>query len=869
MSGGGAGGGGGGGKGAGPVPQASKKLVQSLKEIVNRPEAEIYAALRECAMDPDEAVSRLLSQDTFQEVKSKRDKKKEVKETPEPRSRAANNATSRGVRGGPDRGGRNNSAYNSSIDNMTSRSSVSGSGMPSTNSTQKQTVPSSSVNKNLVADAPSVPPQTSSGFQHGWSGTPGQLSMADIVKMGGRPQAQGKPSTKPVVTADKGYAGQYPSLPTTVNQITKQSVSTVAPTELDQGLPSAQDSVLVKDHSHTAADNKQKYDNDWAPQDDPPVGNQSSLPETSGDPSLYDAPLHPSSLVADAVYLHENSYLDDNISAAMRSGNASERHLDHYGGSSEYSDGLLQNSSTYLAQTHPHIEDQAEESNADVSAAANFQGLSLHDEELAATKFAEDNPAVIIPDHLQVANTGCAGLSFGSFGSGAFSGLLPPPKSTENNVELPIVEESEPIDHTDTRDQDFYEIPANSPPNENLEEIMGANTENLDVPSVQQPDVLRQEILDDPSGVQYNLPSVSSHTYANPAQPNAMDAMQGSNQAHTLSHLSSLLQSNTLQQHNLLGSNMAPLRDLDFGLSPLLAAQAQSMGARYNSAAPTTTGMQEPMKPGVFSNTQSTQNLPSTSIHMAPSLPQQLVHPYSQPTLPIAPFANMIGANMIGYNPYLAQNYPAYLPSTAFQQAYSSNGQFHQSAAAVPGAGMKYSMPQYKNNMSAANLQQQQQPSSVISGYAGFGSSSNLPGNFALNQNAAPASANLGFDEALSAQYKEANQYMALQQQGDNSAMWLHGAGSRTASALPPTQFYGYQGQSQQQGAFRQAQQPQQPSQYGGHGYPAFYHNQGGLAQEHHPQNPADGTLNGYQAAAQQQQQQQPSHQSWQQHTSY
>lgn len=216
------------------------------------------------------------------------------------------------------------------------------------------------MNKNLVADAPSVPPQTSSGFQHGWSGPPGQLSMADIVKMGGRPQAQGKPSTKTVVTADKGYAGQYPSLPTTVNQNAKQSASTVAPTELDQGLPSAQDSVLVKDHSHTAADNKQKYDNDWSPQDDPTAGNQSSIPETSGDPSLFEAPLHPSTHVADVVYLHENSYLDDNISAAMRSGNASERHLDHYGGNSEYNDGLLQNSSTYLAQTHSHIEDQGE-----------------------------------------------------------------------------------------------------------------------------------------------------------------------------------------------------------------------------------------------------------------------------------------------------------------------------------------------------------------------------------------------------------------------------------------------------------------------------------------------------------------------------
>ncbi|KQK04832.1 uncharacterized protein LOC100840916 [Brachypodium distachyon] len=859
MSGGGAGGGGKGAAAAGPVPQASRKLVQGLKEIVNRPDAEIYAALRECGMDPDEAVSRLLSQDTFQEVKSKRDKKKEVKETPEPRSRAANNATNRGVRGAPDRGGRNSFAHTSSTDNATARSSVSGPGMLSTNSIQKQTVPSSSVNKTMVADGPSTQPQPSSGFQHGWSGTPGQLSMADIVKMGRPPQTQGKPSTKTVVTADKGYAGQYPSLPSTVNQNLKQSASSVPPTELDQGLPSAQDVVLVKDHSHPAADNKPKYDNDWSPQDDPVSGNQSSLPETSGDPSFYEAALHPSTLVADEVYSHENSYLDGNISASLRSVNASERHLDHYGGNSEYNDGSLQNSNTYLPQKHSRIQDDVEEEpNADLPSSANFQGLSLHDEETSTTKFAEDNPAVIIPDHLQVANTGCAGLSFGSFESGAFSGLLPS-KSIDNNVELPVEEESEPVDQIDTRDQDYYDSAAvNLSTNENLDNIIGANTENLDVPSVPQPDVPRQEILDDPSGVQYNLPSVSSHAYSNPAQPNAMEAMQGNNQAHSFNHLTSLLQTNTLHS-NLLGSNMSPLRDLDFSLSPLLAAQ--SMGTRYNSAAPTTTGqaisMQEPLKSGVFSNNQSTQNLPSTSIQTGPPLPQQLtVHPYSQPTLPIAPFTNMMGY------PYLAQNYPAYLPS-AFQQAYSSNGQFHQSAAAVPGAGMKYAMPQYKGNLSATNLQQQQ-PSSVL-GYGGFGSSSNLPANFNLNQNATSASTNAGFDEALGAQYKDANQYMAaLQQQGDNSAMWLHGAGSRTAAALPPTQFYGYQGQSQQ-GALRQAQQqPQQPSQFGGHGYPAFYHSQSGMTQEHHPQNPSEASLNGYQAAPSQQ-----SHQSWQQHTNY
>ena len=53
---------GGGSSTNGSIPAASKKMVQSLKEIVNCPEAEIYAMLKECNMDPNEAVSRLLSQ---------------------------------------------------------------------------------------------------------------------------------------------------------------------------------------------------------------------------------------------------------------------------------------------------------------------------------------------------------------------------------------------------------------------------------------------------------------------------------------------------------------------------------------------------------------------------------------------------------------------------------------------------------------------------------------------------------------------------------------------------------------------------------------------------------------------------------------
>ncbi|KAK3134810.1 hypothetical protein QOZ80_5BG0410990 [Eleusine coracana subsp. coracana] len=791
-------GGGAGGKGAAaPVPAASRKLVQSLKEIVNRPEAEIYAALRECGMDPDEAVSRLLSQDTFQEVKSKRDKKKEIKETPEPRSRPANNSSSRGVRGGADRGGRNSSVHSNSVDNMASRSSVPGTGMPSTNSNQKQPVASSSVNKQMVADGPALPSQSSPGFQNSWSGTPGQLSMADIVKMG-RPQPQAKHSSKPVVTADRGYTGQYPSLPSTVNQNPKQYASTAMPTELDQEIPSLQDSVQAQ---NSATDNKHTYRNDWTPQDEPAHANQSFLPETSVDP--YGTSLHSSSQVDDVVNSHGNSHFDENI--ALRPVTASERHLERDEGNSEYNDGLLMNSSSYQPQTYSYTEGEVEGSNADVSAAtANFQNLSLHNEELDAKPVTEDKPAVIIPDHLQVTNTDCAYLSFGSFESGAFSGFLPQ-KTSDSNVEMPVGGDT-PVDQIDARNQDYYDTGAvASSANENLEAMMGASIENIDAPSVSQADVLRQDVLE-PSGLQYDLPSVSSHTYSNvnTSQPSTMEEPQGNTQAHTLSHLSNLMQANPLST-SLLGSNQSSLHDLEYPLPPYLAQ-------KYNTDPTTnprpTVSMQETMKTGVFPNVQSPQNLPSTSIPTGPPPPQQLAapaHPYSQHTVPLPPFTNMIGY------PYLPQNYAAYLPSI-FQQAYASNGPFHQSATAVPGSGS--------------------------------------------------ASSTLGFDDALSRQYKDSSQYMALQQQGDNSAMWLHGSGSRTAAALPPSHFYAYQGQSQQ-GGFRQAQQPQ-PSQFGGHGYPTYYSSQGGLTQEQHqPQNLAEGSLNGFQAAPSQQ-----SHPSWQhQHT--
>ncbi|KAG0465065.1 hypothetical protein HPP92_019229 [Vanilla planifolia] len=60
------------------IPNSVRKTIQNIKEIAgNHSDEEIYAMLKECSMDPNETAQKLLFQDTFHEVRRKRDKKKE------------------------------------------------------------------------------------------------------------------------------------------------------------------------------------------------------------------------------------------------------------------------------------------------------------------------------------------------------------------------------------------------------------------------------------------------------------------------------------------------------------------------------------------------------------------------------------------------------------------------------------------------------------------------------------------------------------------------------------------------------------------------------------------------------------------------
>ncbi|XP_022880676.1 uncharacterized protein LOC111397946 [Olea europaea var. sylvestris] len=208
------------------------------------------------------------------------------------------------------------------------------------------------------------------------------------------------------------------------------------------------------------------------------------------------------------------------------------------------------------------------------------------------------------------------------------------------------------------------------------------------------------------------------------------------------------------------------------------------------------------LKTSSFPSTQPTpESLFGKNVATGPPLPQHLpVHPYSQPSIPLGPFANMIGY------PFLPQSF-TYMPS-AFQQQFAGNNTYHQSSAAI--------LPQYKNSVSVSSLPQS---AAVASGYDGFGSTTTIPGNFLMNMPTAPSGTNLSYDDVLSSRYKDSNHLISLQQ-NENSAMWLHGTNPKTVSAVLASTYYNYQGQNQQSGGFRQGQQPSQG--YRVLGYPNF-----------------------------------------------
>ncbi|XP_049371186.1 uncharacterized protein LOC125836143 isoform X1 [Solanum verrucosum] len=814
-----------GGVGVQSIPAGSRKMVQSLKEIVNCPEPEIYAMLKECNMDPNEAVNRLLTQDTFHEVKSKREKRKESKDTTESRPRGAISNSGRGSRGGAERYvGRGGSAEStkpipgyrkengSNTSSLTSTLGVSGSNI----SRRATTISDIAANESkklapAAVDVSSVSQrETSSGYQPTWGGVPGQVSMADIVKMG-RPQS--KVPSAPNVSHHNVNANQ--------NHI--------------QGLPSGashQNTQWSDDHTTKVSEVHREpqhlsTDEEWPLIEPPSVASQTSISEPPADSELHP---DPANLSYDRIN-HQNEIDEvqgtDNCTIENLGSPPSRRlQEDNAGGASIYENDLY----GYQNQNHTFDHQQVEDVNDSVSSvAANLQQLNVQDD--GGVPPEGDGPSVVIPDHLQVQTADCSHLSFGSFGSGiggSFSGPLASAPVTSTLEDAPKEVDGSSVGHSGSRASEYYGDESLRHASEsNLYHRTNASSVNYDSPSASQPEPLTSETNE--QGNQYSYPSsAAGYTYESAQQLTAAFSQpQTSSQMQNLTPFSNVMAFTNSLPSTLSAANVHAGRETDLSYLPFSATQTMAMkyGSSVSSIGGSTISMPESLKSAGFPSAQSTQQtLSGTSVTTGPTVPQHLaVHPYNQPTLPLGPFGNMISY------PFMPQSY-TYMPS-AFQQPFAGNSNYHQSLAAV--------LPQYKNSVSVSSLPQ---PASVASAYGGFGNTASIPGNFPMNPPAAPSGTNLSYDDMLSSQYKDTNHLMSLQQ-SENSAMWLHGPGSRTMSAVPANTYYGFQGQNQQSSGFRQAQQPLQN--HGSLGYPNFYHSQAGISLEHQQQNPRDGSLGG------------------------
>ncbi|KAL6609447.1 hypothetical protein ACP70R_039416 [Stipagrostis hirtigluma subsp. patula] len=844
RGGGGRGGGGGGGRqqpyagadgaDAAAIPAASRKMVQSLKGILaDRSEAEIYATLCDCSMDPDVAVERLISQDTFHEVRRKRDKKKETKASQETRSRPFHKSMYRGYKGSSDRSGRFQAGLGAdsmgSVKGPTKKeaelhapanSSVLDTVKTSnpTDTTGNTALNESPIASNTQADAKYNTFQPPSQVQHGWVSVPGRPSMADIVKMG-RPQAKvgGRSvasSTGVPAVVDSTVISNAPS------QISKESNSTVSPPEVGHDAADKLSNGATEAHS---------LSKDVPAVNILPTGEGLGMAESLSTPDgNEDGTEEDTNLVEnkDTSGIAENLSISEQYGVSGKeidSQNAAiPNHLDN--GSIGKTDDFQSNGLQFGYNQN---------SDEDMSATMKqFDHLTLHEEK--GPKSSDDNPAVIIPDHLQVSNADCAHLTFGSFVSGTLDAPLSI-KPLNSEPEVAAVSDNHSIDHTDVRiHEDENKATVTPAANEYVASATNNSIENLDVTSVQQSEATRADFMDVANNTEYNLSSTSDYATSSAVQPDSASRayLQENRQLQNISPLSSFMQGN--MPNGLLPPTMAPLREFDPAFSLLLTNPplASMMHGTTASSMSNATGATQPQEnvnqSGGLPNPQLTQSQPSTSIASGPPLPQHLaLHHYAHATLPLG------YASMIGY-PSLPQSY-AYIPPAAFQQPYMNSSLFHQAAAAVPNSGVKYPLPQYKSNIPLASLPQ---PASMLSSYVGgFGTANNMPGNFALNQSTASATTTIGFDGTVPSQYKDGNQFNSLQQ-SDNAAMWMHGAGSRAMPPLAANTMYGYQGQSHQGGLW----QGLLPLQFGA----VLGQSQPGLGPEH--RNPSDSNLN---AAAQ------------------
>ncbi|XWS30110.1 hypothetical protein CRYUN_Cryun24cG0089900 [Craigia yunnanensis] len=823
---------GGGGSVGGQIPASVNKVVQNLKEIVNNncTDSEIYTVLRDCNMDPNDAVQRLLSQDTFHKVKSRRERRKEMKETQELKTRANNDTSNRGVRGGGEHAfGWSGSiqissnelgkaAYKKENGSVASIPYSASCTLRATGQTWNEQTSSQSNSFNAASKRQSIGTgdmidsslKPSPGSQSTWvGGTLRHVTMADIVRIG-RPQRKG--SQMPCETS---YTPQD-AVP--LNSATYQMKPSLATSPSQFGThQDLHSSNLNMTHESGKKSDQNDFDNEWLVND--PITASSDIGATMNSDQSYlhsnRANLSSSCWSDNFLESKSNAARENLISGHVGSAQAYNKQIfmNDSGEISEHDDDMCNNASSLDSywQVYEPQEGIGRSSNISVpnptaslsddaikavsSAAVNLQQLSLG-EERAVTP-TEDNRGVVLPNYLQAFSDDCSHLSFGTYKSGKSMSRPQASSSLSNDLEETLTTSNGHPSSMHLNSRDLVSRKEEQFESDFDTHRATADSKNYNPPKLSQADLGKIDIPDAAAhGNDYvSHLSIPGSSFKNIQQSSSALSFVIDPNARNLPSLPSEVQSylNSIPS-DLQAATIQSIKARDS--AAFLASQ--SISPRFSGSASSTkyptTSMSEVLNSGAFSVSQpSSQALLGANLATGPVLKEYLLaHSYSQNGYPAVPQGH------------------TYTPS-ALKQAYPYGNVFHESCT-----GIKYNVPHYRSS-SMSSL-----PSLVsYTGYQSLGNSADIPGSFLHNLSAGPANNKVGYDDFLCTQYRNgAAANLNRLQQNDVFAAWDYGHGSRTISAIPNSAYYSLQGQNHQLAGYQQGQQHSQI--HGAMGYPGI-----------------------------------------------
>ncbi|KAJ0988207.1 hypothetical protein J5N97_006563 [Dioscorea zingiberensis] len=815
------------------IPGSVRRMIQNIKEIAgNHSDEEVYAMLKECAMDPNETAQRLLLQDTFHEVKRKRDRRKESnKESADSRWRTV--STGRGNRGG--RGsfssryvaneassGRNTGAEKENRINQSTDKSTGSTPSPIVHDAE---IKSTTLLQNSVGALANGPSNVES-----LKSSQGPISQA--VGVNCIIKAEESPATEsmkkgPLADAKLSIASG-PSIPGSMTP--DQLQSSMKSSSIPGVYASASDPVLVPSFDTRApalvgtikreVGNMRPVDktsnsvvsHDVAGSELPSTGSK----ESSEFQNNYmhgklqvKTPAFEANQLLDAPQDASSSSLTSSMGSRPSSNYSSrsqQQSAPHKGKewkakatpvNSAQASGVLATSDIVSISTEP-VDRSVPASSSTVSqdVIPKLQ-KKLEDLHFSGTKH------VIIPNHLQVPESERSGLSFGSFdanfGLGARIGNCPesdksstPLSETSQEIEENVEEPSSSIQVPPPTSQEAAYSEDPHSPTQKTENLSSGDADiSSEAPEVQDYDQSKPESTLAPEGplhsVIHTTPTYSTLGLV-PQVVSQFATFEGpENQPRDASRLPSFV-----VQHHFDPSTSyytqfyRPPIDGDGRFSPFLPPGA---AAKFNgniAVLPAQTG-QSPQESGnslvVSSAAPSPVATQAGVIQSSISVTQQPVPVFRQPA---GVHISHYHPNYIPYSQYISPffvppgNIHPFLSNTTFPQQPPTGGIFTPAAAAPSANPVKYTISQFKSGTNNGN-------STHVGMPTGYGTYNLTTAGYSPNPTV--TSGNSTSNEDLTAsQFKENSVYMTGQQ-SEGSAVWIPAPG-RDIPALQPSSFY-------------------------------------------------------------------------------